>query len=220
VSTGRYALGRCGRLVLAVAVCLAVASGGACFPASDQGMARVGSAPSPRVSVPLGRHNAHDVAFAQAMIVHHQQAIMMSRMAQTHAANAKVEALARRIEHAQSREVTQMRAWLQAWREPVPTFSPGMPSPDMMTPPMTPGMDDMPGMMSEEEMDAMREASGTMFDRMFLQMMIRHHEGAIQIAKLERREGVYPPAKKLAASIITTQTAEIRQMRSLLDQLR
>jgi uncharacterized protein (DUF305 family) len=72
------------------------------------------------------------------------------------------------------------------------------------------------GMMSEADMDSLKKASGAGFDAMFLTMMIKHHEGAITMAKDEQAKGAYAPAKTLAGSIITGQTAEITTMRGLL----
>ncbi len=76
----------------------------------------------------------------------------------------------------------------------------------------------MPGMMSSGEMAKMMAASGPAFDRLFLTMMIRHHEGAVQMAKTERLHGEYGPARAMARSIIASQTAQIAQMRTLLGQ--
>jgi uncharacterized protein (DUF305 family) len=74
----------------------------------------------------------------------------------------------------------------------------------------------MPGMMTDEEMTKFNAASGADFDKMFLEMMVRHHQGAIEMAKTEQQQGLNPAAKALAATIEKDQAAEIAQMQTLL----
>ncbi|MFD8645118.1 MULTISPECIES: DUF305 domain-containing protein [Streptomyces] len=156
-----------------------------------------------------GAHNQADVTFAQQMIPHHRQAIAMSQMAKTHAATRDVKALADQIEKAQEPEIRTMTGWLTAWGEEVPRGMYGMHD-DMG---QTSGM---PGMMSGRQMMDLDHGSGRAFDTMFLTMMIEHHEGAITMAKTEKQNGAYTPAKNLADQIIETQTAEIAHMREML----
>ncbi|WP_314612879.1 DUF305 domain-containing protein [Streptomyces stackebrandtii] len=164
---------------------------------------------APATTVPAGEHNQADVTFAQGMIPHHRQAILMSEMAQAHASSDEVKALAEEIKKAQAPEIATMTGWLKAWDEKVPTGMDGMDGMDH---------DDsgMPGMMDDQRMDQLRGTSGTGFDTMFLTMMIEHHEGAIEMAQTEKTEGAYGPAKTLADDIITAQTAEIAQMKTML----
>ncbi len=77
-------------------------------------------------------------------------------------------------------------------------------------------MGGMPGMMSEEQMQALEGASGAAFDEMFLEMMIEHHTGAIQMAQTEQSDGQYPEAIDLAEQIEEGQTAELETMQALL----
>ncbi len=179
------------------------------------------SHPSASASSPASSFNDADVMFAQHMIPHHQQAIQMAQMAASHAQNPKVKELAAKIEAAQAPEIKTMTGWLQTWGKPVPTGMPGMMSsmPGMMGSP-TPGMSgpSMPGMMSQQEMSQLMAAHGAHFDRLFLQMMIRHHQGAVEMAKTEQAEGVNPAAKKLAQQIETSQTTQIAQMQQMLKQ--
>lgn len=77
-------------------------------------------------------------------------------------------------------------------------------------------MGGMPGMMSEEQMQALEGASGAAFDEMFLEMMIEHHTGAIQMAQTEQSDGQYPEAIDLAEQIEEGQTAEVETMQDLL----
>jgi uncharacterized protein (DUF305 family) len=71
------------------------------------------------------------------------------------------------------------------------------------------------GMMTTEEMNEQEKASGTAFDTAFMEMMIKHHEGAVAMAKTQKTEGAFPDAKKMADAIITSQTAEIEKMNDL-----
>lgn len=164
---------------------------------------------SASVSVVPGAHNAADVTFAQQMILHHRQAVAMAELAASRTHSQKVKGLAAKIKADQGPEINRMSAWLRAWGQqvPAPTAS-GMPG--MRHP--------MPGMMSSGEMAKLVAASGPAFDRLFLTMMIRHHEGAVQMAKTERLRGEYGPARAMAQSIIASQTAQIAQMKTLLGQ--
>jgi uncharacterized protein (DUF305 family) len=156
-------------------------------------------------------HNDADVTFAQQMIPHHRQAVEMAQLAGTRTTDEEVKELAADIEAAQDPEIKIMTGWLESWGEDVPADDmSGMDSGDM-------SMDEMEGMMSPEEMGDLEAASGAEFDRMFLTMMIEHHEGAIKMAKTEQEAGEYPDATALAEDIETAQTAEITTMNELLD---
>ncbi|BCJ75200.1 hypothetical protein CS0771_47440 [Catellatospora sp. IY07-71] len=162
---------------------------------------------------PTQQFNDADVQFLQQMIVHHQQALMMARMAAARAANADVKQLAGQIEQEQAPEIEQMSTWLQQWGKPVPSMGPGMAMPSM-SPPMGHGM--MPSMRPMPDMGPMQNMSGERFDQMFLQMMIAHHEGAIAMAKAELATGANPAVKQLAEKIQASQSAQIEQMRQML----
>lgn len=154
--------------------------------------------------------NDADVTFAQSMIPHHQQAVVMAKMAGSHASSPDVKSLADKIKAAQGPEIATMTSWLNAWGEDVPsgTDMGGM-NHDM-------GGDDMPGMMGQSEMNDLDTATGTGFDRMFLTMMIEHHTGALEMAKTEQADGKNPDAVTLAKKIEADQTAEIAVMKDLL----
>ena len=156
-----------------------------------------------------GAHNDADVAFATGMIPHHGQALTMADMALNSAGNAEVKALAEQVKKAQDPEIQQMSGWLRGWGEPVPEAQ---------------GMDHDAGMhgegmMSPEEMDTLGKATGAAFDRMWLTMMIRHHEGAVTSARTELTAGSNADAKALAQAIIDGQSKEIATMKALLAQL-
>lgn len=148
--------------------------------------------------------NDADVRFATEMIPHHQQAVEMSSLAEKRAENPKVLDLASRIKGAQDPEIKQLSGMLESWGEDVPSGHGGH------------GTDEMAGMMPEQEMTGLEVTSGAAFDRMFLEMMIRHHEGAIEMADTESAEGQNPEARELAKTIARVQQAEIAEMNGLL----
>jgi uncharacterized protein (DUF305 family) len=152
--------------------------------------------------------NGADVTFAQGMIPHHQQAITMAAMAAGQAESSQVKQLAARIQTAQAPEIQQMTAWLQSWQQPVTTAASEHSDMDHAS--------DMGGMMSEAEMTQLMDANGTDFDRMFLTMMITHHQGAVAMAQTEQEKGKFADAKTLAGIIIRAQQAEITEMQQLL----
>ncbi|GAA2897130.1 DUF305 domain-containing protein [Microbacterium esteraromaticum] len=145
-----------------------------------------------------------DVAFAMNMIAHHQQAIEMSDvLLGTQGAAPEVAELAERIKAAQQPEIDTMTQWLTAWGED----------------PSMGGMDHGDGMMSPDDMAALEDADGPAASRLFLVQMIVHHEGAIEMAEQELADGKDARALELAQRVIDDQTAEIAEMRSMLDAL-
>jgi uncharacterized protein (DUF305 family) len=173
----------------------------------DDGMEGMdhGSSKSDSSTKKAADRNAADVKFAQDMIPHHGQAIAMAKLATTRASSPQVRTLAQKIEGAQDPEIKTMSEWLKAWDEEVPSADMG----DMA------GHGSMPGMMSTDEMAELENTSGLEFDKMFINMMIRHHQGAIDMAKTEQKDGKHAKAKALAAQIETAQTAEIGEMQTL-----
>ncbi|HLS76974.1 MAG TPA: DUF305 domain-containing protein [Nocardia sp.] len=166
-------------------------------------------------------HNQADVTFAQMMIPHHTQAVEMSdTLLGKQDIPESVTALAQQIKAAQSPEIDQLTAWLEQWGEPSPTPDdmPGHDMPGHEMPGMTgmPAMTDMPGMMSEQDMRALDDAQGTEAARLFLDLMIAHHEGAIEMARTEIDNGQSPDAVRMATAIVETQQQEIDTMRRLL----
>lgn len=169
-------------------------------------------------------HNDADVTFAQGMIPHHEQALEMSDMLiGKQGVDPAVLSLANRIKEAQGPEIEQMQGWLQQWG--VGPASGGMPGHDMPGHDMSggDGMGDMPGMgaghgmMSEADMAALQNAQGAAAGRLFLEQMIRHHEGAITMAEQEIDNGQFPAAIEMARNIVSSQQAEIDEMRALLN---
>jgi uncharacterized protein (DUF305 family) len=169
------------------------------------------SAASAAATAGSGAFNDADVTLVTGMIPHHQQAVQMSELAETRAANAQVKAVAVKVKAAQGPEITQMTQMLKTWGKPVPTADTHGGGGH--------GSKSMPGMMSDTDMKRLKAASGAAFDKMFLDMMIDHHEGAVEMAKQQQQAGADPQVKALADTIVTTQNAEITQMKQLLSQL-
>lgn len=162
-------------------------------------------------------HNSQDVSFAQGMIPHHQQALEMAELAADRAASAQVKDLAARIEKAQDPEIKTMSGWLKAWGEDVPSAdAPGMDHSGHSGGSGGSDASGMPGMMDEDDMAELSKASGKAFDALFLNLMVEHHEGAVDMAEEEKAKGEYRPATELADDVITAQTAEIEEMNKLL----
>jgi uncharacterized protein (DUF305 family) len=158
-----------------------------------------------------GAFNDADVTFAQSMIVHHQQALEMSKLADGRASDQEIKTLAGQIEKAQDPEIKTMQSWLTSWGKPE---SSGMDHGGMNH-----GGGAMPGMMSEKDMADLTAAKGKDFDRKFAELMIAHHNGAIDMAKDEQKNGSDAASKKLAADVIKNQSTEVKQMQSILDRL-
>ncbi|WEO98812.1 DUF305 domain-containing protein [Streptomyces sp. FXJ1.172] len=200
---------RCAALAaLAVTAVLVLAACGGGGDAS--GHAGPGTSATPSASAGT-KHNAQDVAFAQDMIPHHQQALEMTRLAPDRASSAQVKDLASRIEKAQDPEIRTMTGWLRAWGEKVPMA--GM---DHSGHSGMPGMSGTSGMVSDSDMAALKQAHGKDFDTKFLSLMVEHHQGAVEMADTERVKGAYGPARLLAATVVAGQTAEITEMKKLL----
>jgi uncharacterized protein (DUF305 family) len=173
------------------------------------------SAPAPAPAAQAG-HNQQDSTFAQEMIAHHTQAIDMAKLAPSRSTNPKVLDLASRIEKAQGPEIQQMQGWLTQWNAAAGPSSSSMPGMDHGSVPSSPSS--MPGMMAGTDMTKLQQAKGAAFDKMFLEMMIQHHQGAIDMSKTELASGSNPDAKTLAQNIIDAQQSEITEMQSLLTQ--
>jgi len=151
--------------------------------------------------------NDADVMFASMMIVHHEQAIEMSDivLAKDGVAPEVVE-LAEQIKAAQGPEIEQLQGWLGDW---------GVnPEEQQMG-----GMDHGDGMMTEDDLAALESADGAEATQLFLEQMIVHDEGAVEMAQTQVDDGSNPDAVELAQTIIDAQTAEIQEMQDLLATL-
>ena len=148
-------------------------------------------------------HNAADVTFATEMIPHHAQAVEMAAMVDGKDVDPEVADLAAQISGAQEPEIETMSSWLEEWGEPVPDQGE----------PMTM---DMPGMMSEDQMASLEAAEGAEFQTTWLELMVEHHRGAIDMAQTEQAEGEDAEALELAEDIEAGQAAEVTLMGDLL----
>jgi uncharacterized protein (DUF305 family) len=158
-----------------------------------------------------------DVAFMQGMIMHHAQAVEMTALITSHTENKELRLLGARISSSQSDEIKFMKRWLAARGERVPMAMPGMPGMDMAGEPMPL----MPGMLTPEQMEALRAAKGAEFDRLFLTGMIQHHGGALMMVKdLFDTAGAGQDAElfNFATDVDSGQRAEIKIMQTMLEK--
>ena len=158
--------------------------------------------------------NQADVTFAQQMIPHHAQAIEMADLTRKRDLSPEVAALADQILGAQAPEIETMTGWLTAWEEEVPETSR-----DHANAHSDEQMDmsgEMPGMMSPEEMESLASAPDAQFEDMWLEMMVEHHQGAIEMARTEQRDGEFADAIAMAQNIESGQADEVEQMTGLL----
>ncbi|KWX68941.1 DUF305 domain-containing protein [Mycobacterium sp. NAZ190054] len=159
-------------------------------------------------------HNDADATFARDMIPHHEQAVVMSDiMLGKDGIDPRVTQLAEQIKAAQGPEIDTMRQWLTDWGVPAPSGHEGHD--------MGGGAVDHAGMgmMTEEQLEQLRQAQGVEAARLFLTGMIAHHEGAVRMAQTEVDSGQAPQAVDLAHAIIETQQREIATMREILGSL-
>jgi uncharacterized protein (DUF305 family) len=176
--------------------------------AQQQSMA--GMSMSAPVTIPKDAiYTEADVRFMQGMIAHHAQAIFMSRMAAAHGANARVQKFATKIDQSQIAEIRLMQDWLHRKNQSAPDTSSWRTM-------------QMPGMLTADQLKELDAAKGVEFDRAFLELMIQHHNGALQmVADLFAT----PLAAQdvdvsvFANDVQTVQTAEIGTMQQMLGNL-
>jgi uncharacterized protein (DUF305 family) len=198
---------------ISAAAIMAVAAGCGEDPSTaDAGHGEPTSAQSGAQAGGQTKHNDQDMAFVQAMIPHHQQAVEMATMAEKQATHQKVKDLAARIKGAQDPEIQKMTDMYEQWGESMEDM------PDMdhgSGHGSGHGGASGPGMMSAKEMTQLEKASGAAFDRMWVQLMIKHHQGAVDMAQDELDKGGNADAKALAQQILDTQQAEIKEMQGM-----
>jgi len=186
-------------VTLAAAITLSACSTGATSPG--------GGAPSASSASPASTavYDNADVSFAMPMVEHHTQALTMAQtMLDKTGVDPRVTALAEQIKAAQGPEITMMNSWVTAWGATATSM---------------PGMDMSAGSMTDGDMAALDAATGSAADKLFLQQMIQHHQGAIGMAKAELKDGQNPDARALATKITADQTAQIKQMQDILATL-
>ena len=155
-------------------------------------------------AAPAATFNDADVMFLQMMYPHHAQAVEMAKLVPTRSQNQQVKDLAAAIEKAQAPEMQQMTTLLAGFGKPAPSATMSH---------------SMPGLMTPQQMTELTGLSGAAFDKMWLQMMVEHHQGAITMANDELKNGTNADAKKMAESIVTTQQAEITTMNGMLAKM-
>lgn len=163
--------------------------------------------------------SAVDIGFAQDMIVHHQQAVLMAAYTQQHAESDDVRSLAAAINSSQQREIGQLVGWLQSWGEQEQSDRPPM---SWMMPGMSHNMAEdghdagsMPGMATPAEMDNLVNLSGRPLDLEFLRLMTRHHQGGLPMAKYAASRARLPYVRGVARTMIQDQQREIDLMQTL-----
>jgi uncharacterized protein (DUF305 family) len=177
------------RILLALTAAFLLA---ACSQGGDEQGGGTSAAPAP---------NDADVTFAQNMIPHHQQAIDMAKLVDTHTERPELRQLADGMIATQGQEITQLQGWLRAWGKPATPEGMGH------------GGMEMPGTMSEADMDHLMQSTGADFDLAFVEMMAAHHQGAIDMAKTELQDGSLPEVKQFAQKVIDDQQKEINQLK-------
>ena len=194
----------------ALALLLGVGVGAALNSGGDEGGVATASAVTP---------NPVDIGFSQDMIVHHEQAVVMAQLVRDRTKNPRIAALATGIVNEQLLDIGAMRGYLALWRAPV------LPA----GPPMTwmaaghehhgEGATGMPGMATTAQLNALREAKGAALDRMFLELMQRHHAGGLAMLDDAAANAAVPAVQSLAARISFHQKEETQTINALLRAL-
>lgn len=153
--------------------------------------------------------NAADATYLTMMVAHHSQAIDMAQLAETRASDPRVRRLSDAIGQGQGREVVVMATWLVDHGQPEPT-------PDSVAAMSSMGM---PGMLTRTQLDDLAALDGPAFDRAFLEDMVQHHQGAVAMAEDVLGEGRDVRVTEMATEVVAGQSAEIRRMRALLEEL-
>ena len=207
----RRSLSRALAAALPAALIAACAGAGGARPAGEPAPAPAPSGAPVRAAV-----NAADVHFMSGMIPHHAQAVLIAGWAPSHGARADIQRLAERIVVAQKDEIELVQNWLRERGQPVPaanathmTMTHGGMKHDML----------MPGMLTAEDLERLDAARGSAFDRLFLEAMIKHHQGAIaMVDELEAADGSRQDETvfRFSQDVYADQTTEIRVMQQLL----
>lgn len=183
---------------------LAFMFGGLVVATADQLSSDHGMTTAAASQASIDSHNDADMMFAQMMVPHHKQAVDMTKLAASRAQSPEVKQLAATIEAAQQPEIDKMSGLINKWGGTIGTIDHS-------------GHDPMLGMFSYQAIDDLADTSGAAFDRAFMTMMIEHHEGAMVMAQDELDKGKNAEALALAATIHVTQAAEVSHMRQLLN---
>lgn len=174
---------------------------------SSSGGAAPTSTDTPVITGEPAGFNDHDVTFAQQMIDHHRQAVAMAKLVPDRSTNAQLAALAARIAEEQQSEINTLNVFLVQWNEQPKLGQADQDAPDQ----------NMPGMVDRATITRLESLRGPEFDRLWLQAMVGHHQGAIEMAKTEISTGENVDATSMAKTMVSTQQAEIGQMNTMLE---
>lgn len=174
---------------------------------------------SPSAAIPDA--DSVDVGFAQDMSVHHEQAVQMASWERDRTADPQLRQLAFDIESGQSRQIGHMQGWLGLWGAAAQSSGPYMRwmssmSGHRMGASATPGVARMPGMASDDELRRLRASSGSALDVLFLQLMLRHHEGGGEMLDYAAQRAEQSDVRNLASRMRSAQTSEATYLRALL----
>jgi uncharacterized protein (DUF305 family) len=198
--------------------------------AQEPTVVQPGAPGQPTKTLPANTHaklpptGQKDIEFMQGMIMHHSQAVEMTALIASHSTNKDLRLLGDRISHSQADEIRFMKRWLITRGQPteMKMDMSGMGDMNMggmnISQPML-----MPGMLTPQQMEALRNAKGTQFDRLFLEGMIQHHGGALTMVKdLYDHAGAGEDAElfTFTTDVDSGQRAEIRIMQEMLDKLK
>jgi uncharacterized protein (DUF305 family) len=168
-----------------------------------------------------------DVGFAQDMSVHHRQAVLMAGLARDRSTDPAIRLIAFDIETNQLEQIGRMQGWLSLWNAaPLPTggymtwmaADASMPGMVHNSGPGTAGVATMPGMASPADLERLRASSGAQFDVLFLQLMLRHHQGGAPMARYTAEHGETPQVRNLAEKMVVSQGAESEYLAQLIAQ--
>jgi uncharacterized protein (DUF305 family) len=182
------------RLIAAVTALVAVVAA-ACGKSSDH----------PQTTDDKAGHNRADVVFATDMIPHHQQALDLSAVVPNRSTDPALIKLASGIATSQAPQIQKLKGFVVQWSEQADSHSGGQADTAMH------------GMVDQATMTRVASLQGTEFDKLWLQSMIGHHRGALEMAQAEIKNGVNTDAVAMAHSIVTSQQAEIDQMTKMLE---
>jgi uncharacterized protein (DUF305 family) len=163
--------------------------------------------------------SAKDIEFMQGMIMHHSQAVEMTALINERTTNKELRLLGSRISHSQADEMKYMERWLKLRGQPTSMPMPSMQHMPVMDMSMHQHQMMMPGMLTQEQMDALKNAKGAEFDRLFLSGMIQHHKGALtMVEELFNTAGSGQDSElfNFATDVDSGQRAEIRIMENML----
>lgn len=163
-------------------------------------------------AVPVPTYSQTDVDFVHGMLAHHEQALIMTAFVAERSTNDQLALFVERLDISQTDEIVLMEKWLDERGENLPAGNSGHMA----------HMGLMPGMLSDDEISQLEQASGADFDRMFLEFMTRHHEGAlVMVDDLFNSDegGLETSIFQLASHIVSDQDIEISRMATMTDEL-